>query len=139
MTQYAGDMVPPATTHGEPVYIRPVRRDMIAKIANNEKVGILNTSTWMMARSYAEKRALIQDLDGPDDLVIAWAGNRWTDFFCFQEDDEGRLWDSLVSALTPRRSIMLTEDEQEVVRAYRKGDLAPPKRITGKRVAKRKA
>ena len=126
------DMVPPATTKGQPVPIRPMRRDMIHKVAHSEQVGLLDTDTWMMARSYEEKRTLVSGMLDPSSLIIAWCGGRWTDFFEFQDDDPG-CWEALLSALTPRRSVMLTEEELAAVQDFRNGNLGRP---TGKRTAR---
>ena len=127
------DMTPPGTTHGVPVPIRTVRRDMVHKIANDEKVGLLDLDSWLMARSFAEKKALLEgrSTDDPGTLVVAWCGGRWTDFFEFGDDG---CYQAVLSALTPRRSVMLTEEEVAAVQAYREGSLTRP---TGKRTARK--
>lgn len=130
------DMMPPATSGGQPQMIRSVRRDMIHKIATDDKIGILDLNTWMMARSYDEKRTLISDCE-PGQTVIAWCGGRWTDFFEFPPGQEGEnIFEALTSALTPRRSVMITEDEADALEAFRQGAIVQPTRVTGKRTVK---
>lgn len=115
------DMVFPGGNDDEPVPVRSVRRDMISNMVSSNKVGILDMSRGLMARTMGEKQQLMVGAD-PDNIIVAWAGDRWTDFFAFAADDEGeRAWAAFLSGLTPRRSVHLTEDKLEAIQAYREG------------------
>jgi hypothetical protein len=120
---------PPSASNGDPIPLRQVRQDMLQQMVNDLKIGLLDTSSWKMARSRTEKTRL---LDGAtfDTIIVAWGGSKWTDFFEFTDE---ALFNRYRNMLIPRQSVMLTDEEVAVVQAHREGALP---RITGKRTRK---
>ena len=118
------DMVFPGGNEGDPIPIRVVRRDMVKKMITSQKIGLLNLATLEMARDVDEKRALVAGANY-EDIIVAWAGDRWTDFFHFAGPEAERVWAALISGLTPRSPAMLTEQEQEALQLFRQGALIP--------------
>lgn len=115
------DMIPPARTKGVPPRVRGVRPDMIHDIHTKLTVPLLDVLTWTMARSAQEKMTMLKTAQ-PEDLIVVVPGTKWTDFFEFTPDNEGReVYEQLTDTFNPRHRMMLTSEEVIAVEAWRAG------------------
>lgn len=114
-----GDFTPPTRTDGEPIPIRKVTGVHMDAMGKSLKVSLLDTRSWTMARSRSEKLTLLERARW-DDLVVAWAGDRWTDFFEFPDIET---YQKFKDSLVPREAVMLTDAEIGAVEAFRRGAL----------------
>lgn len=120
---------PPSSSNGDPIPMREVRADMINQMVSDLKIGLLDTQSWLMARSLTEKLRLIEAAS-MEYIIVAWGGTKWTDFFEFRDPD---IYNRFRNSLIPRQSVMLTDDEVAAVQAFREGAIP---RTTGKRTRK---
>lgn len=120
---------PPSSANGDPIPMREVRGDMLNQMVSDLKIGLLDTKSWLMARSRTEKLRLMEDAT-MEHIIVAWGGTKWTDFFEFRD---AALFTRFRNLLIPRQSVMLTDDEVAAVQAFREGAIVRP---TGKRTRK---